>query len=75
MELAPIKQKSGKWVFAWAVEVDVDPATTKSNTFTLGSREYPEVDKAEWFDVEVAIQKINTSQSRLIVELASKVGF
>ena len=75
IELAPIKQKGGKLVFAWAVETDVDPATLKSNTFTLGTREYPEVDRADWFSVEEAMEKINSSQSRLIVELANKTGF
>ena len=75
IKLVPIKQKGGKWVHAWAAEADVDPAELRSNTFTIGSREYPEVDRADWFPVETAMQKINPSQAKLIVELASKLGF
>ncbi len=75
IKLVPIKQKGGKWVHAWAAEADVDPAELKSNTFTIGSREYPEVDRADWFAVEAAMQKINPSQAKLIVELAKKLGF
>src|SRR5690242_3594028 len=48
IELTPIKQKGGKWVFAWAAEADVDPAKLKSNTFTMtfasgGTKEFPEI--------------------------------
>jgi len=75
IKLVPIKQKGGKWVHAWAAEADVDPAEFRSNTFTIGSREYPEVDRADWFPVDDAMQKINPSQAKLIVELASKLGF
>jgi predicted NUDIX family NTP pyrophosphohydrolase len=72
--LTPIKQKGGKWVYAWAVEADVDPAKLKSNTFTLGAKEYPEVDRADWFTVEIAKQKILASQIGLITELVKKLG-
>ena len=73
LELTAIKQKGGKWVFAWAVEADVDPVALKSNTFTLGSREYPEVDRAGWFDVPEAMQKINEAQSLLVADLVKKL--
>ena len=79
IELTPIKQKGGKWVYAWAVEKDVDPDKIKSNTFTMtfasgGSKEFPEVDRADWFTVEEAREKILEAQVRLITELASKLG-
>lgn len=35
IELTPIKQKGGKWVYAWAVEADVDSDKIISNTLTL----------------------------------------
>ena len=51
----------GKTVHAWAVEGDFDPARLESNQFTLewprGSgrmREFPEVDRAQWFPLAAA---------------------
>jgi predicted NUDIX family NTP pyrophosphohydrolase len=74
IELLPIKQKGGKWVYAWAAEADVDPKKVKSNTFMLGAKEFPEVDRADWFDVEEAKEKILEAQARLIDELVRKVA-
>jgi predicted NUDIX family NTP pyrophosphohydrolase len=78
IKLPVIKQKSGKWVHAWAIETDLDPATIKSNEFEIewppksGKKQsFPEIDKAEWFDVEQAKRKINASQSQLVDELQS----
>lgn len=73
MALTPIKQKGGKWVYAWAVEADVDPAKVESNTFIFNGREYPEVDRAEWFTVEIAKEKINPAQAGLISQLEGKL--
>ena len=79
IELMPIKQKGGKWVYAWAVEADVDPSKLKSNTFTMtfasgGSKEFPEVDRADWFTVKEAMEKILEAQAPLITQLARKLG-
>ena len=79
IELNPIMQKGGKWVYAWAVEADVDPDKLKSNTFTMkfasgGTKEYPEVDRADWFTVEEATDKILEAQAKLITQLAGKLG-
>ena len=78
--LTPIKQKGGKWVYAWAVEADIDAENINSNTFTLefppksGNRkEYPEIDRAGWFSVDAALGKILPSQRELIVELIKKI--
>ena len=78
--LLPIQQKGGKVVHAWAFAGDCDPATLASNTFTLewppksGKRqEFPEIDRAEWFDVETARKKIKAGQDALIEELAAMV--
>jgi len=74
IELPPVKQKGGKWVYAWAVEADVDPAKLKSNTFMLGSGEFPEVDRADWFAIDEAKEKILEAQAPLISNLVAKVG-
>lgn len=80
IELKPIKQKSGKMVFCWALEGDIDPATIKSNTFELEwppksgkKKEFPEIDKGEWFTTSAARLKINEQQVDLIDQLAAIV--
>ena len=79
-ELKPVKQKGGKIVRAWAVEADVDADAIQSNTFTMEwppksgkTAEFPEVDRAAWFDPETAKQKINPAQSAFITELLSRI--
>jgi predicted NUDIX family NTP pyrophosphohydrolase len=74
--LAPIKQRSGKTVYAWAVEADVDVSHVRSNTFTTEwpprsgkQQEFPEVDRAEWFPLDAAIEKINVAQRELLQQL------
>lgn len=78
--LTPIKQKGGKTVHAWACEGDCDPATIRSNTFTMewpprsGKQvEFPEVDRAAWFTVKEAMEKINPAQVGLLDELGKTV--
>ena len=73
IELTPVKQKGGKWVYAWAVEADVDPAKLKSNTFTMGRGEFPEVDRADWFTIDEAKEKILEAQAKLIIDLVAKL--
>ena len=75
-ELQPVKQKAGKIIKAWAVEGDIDPTAIESNTFEIewppksGKKKIlPEVDKAEWFTVKAAAEKINPGQLPLIEEL------
>ncbi len=72
--LSPVKQ-SGKIVHAWACEYDGDAHTIVSNTFQLEFPprsghlvEFPEVDKADWFDRATAQEKILQSQRPLIEE-------
>jgi predicted NUDIX family NTP pyrophosphohydrolase len=73
--LTPVKQKAGKLVHAWLVEGDVDPATIRSNTFTIEwpprsgkQAEFPEIDRAEFFSLDVARTKINPAQIPLLDE-------
>jgi predicted NUDIX family NTP pyrophosphohydrolase len=79
IELTPIVQKGGKWVYAWAVEANVDPKKLKSNTFAVKyasghTEEVPEVDRGEWFATEVAKEKILEAQAKLIDELIRKMA-
>ncbi|MEO6733877.1 MAG: NUDIX domain-containing protein [Ferruginibacter sp.] len=76
IELVPVKQKSGKVIYAWALEGDIDPATIISNTFEIewppksGKKKvFPEVDKAAWFPMDEAKGKIIAGQVGLINEL------
>ncbi len=75
-ELAPVKMQSGKVVYAWALEMDIDATSIKSNTFEMewppksGSiKGFPEVDKAQWFSPGEAMEKINTAQASFIIQL------
>jgi predicted NUDIX family NTP pyrophosphohydrolase len=76
LPLKPLKQPSGKLVFAWALRSDFDPSSLKSNTFSMEwppksgrQREFPEVDKAAWFDMETARRKILKGQAPFLDQL------
>lgn len=80
LALGPIKQSGGKTVYAWAVQGDFDPATLKSNTFTMEwppksgqEQEFPEVDKAAWVPLAKAEEKLFKSQLSLLQVLAEKL--
>jgi predicted NUDIX family NTP pyrophosphohydrolase len=67
--LTPLKQPSGKIVHAWAVKGDCDPALLRSNTFTFKGREFPEVDRAAWFELAEARKKILPGQVGFLEQL------
>jgi predicted NUDIX family NTP pyrophosphohydrolase len=74
--LQPVMQKGGKLVYAWAFAGDCDPAAIKSNTFALEwpprsgqQQEFPEIDRAAFFDLATARRKIKSGQVGLIDEL------
>jgi predicted NUDIX family NTP pyrophosphohydrolase len=76
--LQPIRQASGKQVFAWAFEGSFDPAQLRSNTFSIewpprsGTlQEFPEVDQAAWFPLQEAKQRIIKAQANFLDELAT----
>ncbi len=78
--LGQVTQASGKVVSAWAVNGDWDPALLQSNTFSMewprGSgrlQEFPEADRAAWFDLAEARRRINPGQVGLLDELSAKV--
>jgi predicted NUDIX family NTP pyrophosphohydrolase len=63
------------------VELDWDPAQLRSNTFEMewprGSgklRSFPEVDRAEWFELDEARRRINPAQQALIDELRDRLA-
>ena len=76
LPLGEIRQPGGKVVTAWAVEGDFDATTLRSNTFSIpwppGSgklQEFPEIDRAEWFPLEVARRKILQGQAEVLDRL------
>ena len=80
LPLEPLKQPSGKLVLAWAVRCDFDPSMVKSNMFSMewppksGRQEqFPEVDRAAWFPIDVARQKILNGQAPFLDQLLVKV--
>jgi len=80
-ELTSIKQKGGKVVQAWAFEGDCDPSQIKSNTFSIEwpprsgkQAEFPEIDRAEFFNLEDAKIKINPAQIPLLEEVQRSVA-
>lgn len=79
--LTPIKQKGGKTVYAWAIEGSIDAGAIHSNTFAMEwpprsgrQAEFPEVDRAGWFKLNEAREKLIPAQVRFIDELCSRVG-
>ncbi len=81
IELGSIRQKGGKRVHAWAAEAEFDPAALSSNSFEMewpprsGERkEFPEVDRAEWFEPEEARRRILPAQAELIDRLLQALG-
>ena len=78
--LGKIKQRGGKVVTAWAAAGDLDPASITSNTFELEwpprsgrMREFPEVDRAQWFALAEARTKILPAQEELLDRLLERL--
>ena len=74
--LTPVRQAGGKMVHAWAVEGDCEAESIRSNSFTIewpprsGQRkDFSEVDRAGWFSLELAREKILKGQLMLLDEL------
>lgn len=81
LPLTQRKQPSGKLVDVWATECDWDPSELVSNTFSMewptGSgriREFPEIDRGEWFDFPEASRRILPGQRGFLDELFKKLG-
>jgi predicted NUDIX family NTP pyrophosphohydrolase len=79
--LTPVRQKAGKRVIAFACEGDCDAAAIVSNVFELEwpprsgrMQEFPEVDRAAWFSLQAAREKINPAQMAFLDELQARLG-
>jgi predicted NUDIX family NTP pyrophosphohydrolase len=75
-ELGTVRLRSGKHITAYAAAGDLDADAIHSNTFTLewpprsgAQREFPEVDRAGWFSLEEAREKLNPAQAELLERL------
>ena len=76
--LGDCRQPGGKIVKAWAVEGNLDTARIRSNSFSLEwppksgkMREFPEVDRAEWFSIGAAREKILKGQANFLDQRVS----
>lgn len=80
IDLGTIRQPSRKTIQIWALEHDMDADRLQSNEFTLEwprksgiMMQFPEIDRAEWFDIDRARQKIHKGQAGFLDRLISKI--
>jgi predicted NUDIX family NTP pyrophosphohydrolase len=80
-DLGTVQLRSRKLVAAWAAEGDLDPAALRSNTFELEwpprsgrVQVFPEVDRAGWFGLEAAREKLNPAQAPFLDRLRELLG-
>lgn len=78
MELGDVRQRAGKVVTAWAARGQFAPEELRSTTFTMEwpprsgtMREFPEVDRAGWFSLDEARERIIEAQAPLLDRLAT----
>ena len=81
VELGTVVQKSGKEVTAWAARGDLDAGAVRSNSFEMEwpprsgrMQSFPEIDRAEWFDLATAREKIIPAQAAFLDRLAALPG-
>ena len=79
--LETIRQANGKLVMAWAFEGDWNPEELKSNTFEIEwpprsgqMQQFPEADRAAWFELEEAKQRIIRGQVAFLEAIAQRTG-
>lgn len=77
-ELGTVRQSGGKQVTAYAAAGDLDASAIRSNTFTIEwpprsgrSQEFPEVDRAAWFGLAEARERINPAQAAFLDRLSA----
>jgi len=80
VDLGTVRQSGGKLVTVWAVEGDLHPSDVVPGTFEMewpkGSgriREFPELDRVAWFDLEEARQKLVAGQRVFLDRLAERL--
>ena len=81
IELGSVRQRAGKVVDAWGAEGDFDPTALDSNTFEMEwppksgrEVEFPEVDRADWFELEAARRKLLPAQREFLDRLLGHLG-
>lgn len=81
LPLTAVKQAGGKEVVAWAAQGDCDPDALRSNVFSMEwpprsgrQAEFPEVDRAGWWSIPDAMEKILPGQRPLLQQLADHLG-
>lgn len=81
VSLGAVKQPGGKVLHAWAAEGEFEPAALRSNAFAMEwpprsgrRREFPEIDRVEWFELGAARRKILKGQAELLDRLAASFG-
>lgn len=81
LPLTVVKQNGGKLVHTWAIEGDLDCSKVKSNTFSIEwppksgkQKDFPEIDKASWFSISEAKEKILKGQIPILNELIEKTN-
>jgi predicted NUDIX family NTP pyrophosphohydrolase len=79
--LAPVKQRSGKIVHAFAIEADLDLSPFASNSFDIEwppksgqHKSFPEIDRVAYFALPVAMKKIIPYQQPFLIEIAKRLG-
>jgi predicted NUDIX family NTP pyrophosphohydrolase len=79
--LGVFKASGGKIIQVWTREQDCDPASIVSGTFSMEwppksgrMAEFPEVDRAEWFPIDLALTKIHKGQQDILVKTKAVVG-
>jgi len=80
-DLGSIRQPSRKTIHIWALKLDLDADRVRSNKFTMQwprksgiMMQFPEIDRAEWFDIERSRQKIQKGQAGFIDRLLLKAA-
>ncbi len=83
LALGTVRQRAGKLLTAWAAagDLDLDAISVQSNTFTIEwpprsgqVQEFPEVDRAAWFDLRTARTKLLSAQAELLDRLLAALG-
>ena len=80
LPLAPVRQTSGKIIHAFACRGDFDSNKLISNMFEIEwpprsgqCRQFPEVDRAAWFDLVGAREKLIAYQHPFLQDLEAKL--
>lgn len=80
IELGSVSQKGGKMVSAWAAQGEIDAAAVRSNTFMMEwpprsgrTAEFPEIDRAGWFDLDEARAKLVPAQAAFLDRLLERL--